>query len=111
MEIQTRKDASAIIVTISGRMDAVTAPTYEIRLNELIASGEACFVVDFEGLDYISSAGLRALLSTAKKLKGKGGQISFANIKGTVKEVFDISGFGAIFQTHDSVDNALVGIS
>lgn len=111
MEIQTRKDASAIIVTLTGRMDAVTAPTYEKRLNELITEGEATFIVDFEGLDYISSAGLRALLATAKKLKGSGGQISFANIKGTVKEVFDISGFGTIFQMHDSVTGAIAGIS
>ncbi|MEI8354740.1 MAG: STAS domain-containing protein [Deltaproteobacteria bacterium] len=110
MDIQIKKEINAVVVTITGRLDAVTAPEYEKRLNELIAAEELCFVLDFEQLDYISSAGLRALLAAAKRLKGKGGQLRFANVRGTVKEVFDISGFGAIFQIHDSVTGALSGI-
>ena len=111
MDIQTRKETNAIVLTISGRMDAVTAPEYEKVLNQLIAEGNTGFVVDFNKLDYISSAGLRALLTTAKILKGKGGQVRFANIAGTVKEVFDISGFGSIFQMHDTVAAALAEIA
>jgi len=61
--------------------------------------------------DYISSAGVRGLLVTAKQLKGKGGQIRCANVKGTVKEVFDISGFGAILQMDDSVETALAKLA
>jgi anti-anti-sigma factor len=111
MEIQTQKEANATVVTITGRLDAVTAPEYEKKMNELIAGEAACFIVDFDKLDYISSAGLRVLLSTAKRLKTKGGQIRFANVRGTVKEVFDISGFGAIFQMNDSVAIALTKIA
>ena len=111
MDIQTQKEANAMVVTITGRLDAVTAPGYEKKLNELIAGDETCFVVDFAKLDYISSAGLRALLATAKRLKVKGGKISFANISGSVKEVFDISGFGSIFQMHDSLADALAKMS
>lgn len=111
MDIQVRKEANATVITIAGRMDAVTAPEYEKVLKPLIDDGVTGFVVDFKGLDYISSAGLRALLATAKLLKSKGGQIRFANIAGTVKEVFDISGFGSIFQMHDSVAAALDEIS
>lgn len=110
MEIQTTKEANANVLTISGRMDAVTAPEFEKVIKQLIEEGNKGFVVDFKGLDYISSAGLRALLATAKLLKGKGGQIRFANITGTVKEVFDISGFGSIFQMHDSVAAAVAEI-
>ena len=88
-----------------------SAPQYEKAINELIAGGEIAFVVDFNGLDYISSAGLRGLLVTAKQLKGKGGQVRFANVKGTVKEVFNISGFGSIFQMDDSVAAALAKIA
>ena len=110
MEIQTKKETNATLVTITGRLDAVTAPEYEKKVNELIAGGDISFVVDFEGLDYISSAGLRGLLVTAKLLKGKGGQIRFANVKGTVKEVFEISGFGSIFQMDDTVAAALAKI-
>ncbi len=111
MDIQTQKEANATVLTLSGRMDAVTAPEFEGVIKQLIADNITSFVVDFQGLDYISSAGLRALLATAKLLKGKGGQLRFANITGTVKEVFDISGFGSIFQMHDSVAAALAEIS
>jgi stage II sporulation protein AA (anti-sigma F factor antagonist) len=91
-------------------MDAVTAPEYEKSLNELIAAGETCFVVDFDGLTYISSAGLRGILATAKALKVKDGQVLFANVTGTVKEVFNMSGFGSIFRMHASIDAALADI-
>lgn len=111
MDILSTKEANATVVTITGRMDAVTTPEYEKTINEIIAAGETFFVVDLGCLDYISSAGLRGLLFTAKLLKGKGGKIRFANVKGTVKEVFDISGFGSIFQMDDSLAAALANIS
>lgn len=111
MDIQTKKEANASVVTITGRLDAVTAPDFERQIAALMADGEARFVVDFEQLEYISSAGLRVLLATSKLLKGKGGQICFANIGGMVLEVFTISGFGNIFQMHNSVAEALVVIA
>jgi len=107
MDFQSTKNAKATVLTVTGRLDAVTAPEYEKAVNELISGGELFFVIDFDGLDYISSAGLRGLLVTAKQLKGKGGQVRFANVKGTVKEVFEISGFGSIFQMDDSVAASL----
>ena len=110
MEIQSRMENSTAVVTVTGRMDALTAPAYQDRMNDLIAGGTTAVVVDFDGLDYISSAGLRVILSTAKALKGKGGQVRFANVKGTVKEVFDMSGFGTIFQMYDTVAVALAEI-
>ena len=72
MDLQTRIENNAIVVTISGRLDAVTALEYEKRIRELIDSGNSYFVVDFEQLDYISSAGLRALLLHVQAVKGKG---------------------------------------
>lgn len=110
MEILSRTENNITVVTVTGRMDALTAPDYQDKLNDLIAKGASTFVVDFEGLDYIGSAGLRGILSTAKVLKGKGGEVHFANVKGAVKEVFETSGFDSIFQIHDSVASALEGI-
>ena len=107
MDIQSSKESMATVVSVRGRMDAITAPAFETALHELIAAGEIRFVVELAGLDYISSAGLRGILAIAKLLKGKGGLICFANVEGTVKEVFDISGFGTIFRMHDSVAGAL----
>ena len=107
MNLQTKIENNAIVVTINGRLDAVTAPEYEKRIRELVDSGNSNFVVDFEQLDYISSAGLRALLLMAKLLKEKGGRVCLANIKGNVRSVFDMSGFFSIFKAEDSVAAAL----
>lgn len=111
MEIQTKNEANATVLTITGRLDAVTAPEYEKKVREMIEGGDTRFVIDFAHLDYISSAGLRGLLVTAKLLKTKGGQVRFASVAGTVKEVFDISGFGSIFQMDDTVAASLAALS
>jgi anti-anti-sigma factor len=110
MDLQTRIENNAIVVTISGRLDAVTAPDYEKRIRELIDSGNSYFVVDFEQLDYISSAGLRALLLMAKLLKEKSGQVCLVNVKGNVRSVFDMSGFTTIFNMKDSIAAALAAL-
>ena len=110
MDLQTKIENRAIVVTISGRLDAVTAPEYEKSIRALIDEGNGDFVVDFEQLDYISSAGLRALLLMAKLLKEKGGQVCFASVKGNVRSVFDMSGFTGLFRIEDSVAEALAAL-
>jgi stage II sporulation protein AA (anti-sigma F factor antagonist) len=111
MEIDIRKEAGATVATMKGRLDAVTAPEYESKINSVVEGGETLLVIDFERLDYISSAGLRGLLVTAKLLKAKQGKVRFANVRGAVKEVFDISGFGSIFQMDDSVAASLAALT
>ncbi|CAH2030337.1 STAS domain-containing protein [Trichlorobacter ammonificans] len=111
MEIREHREAGGIVLSIAGRMDAITTPTYEGKLHELIASGDTRVVIDFGSLDYISSAGLRALLTTAKALKAAAGEVRFARITGTVKDVFDISGFGSIFPIYPTVADALASFT
>lgn len=106
MQIQIQKEDKATIVRVSGKMDAVTAPDYEKRLQELVATGDKIFINDFSDLVYISSAGLRSILATAKTLKAQNGKLVFSGIKGPVKDVFEISGFGSLFQMHESLDSA-----
>jgi len=107
MDLQTKVEGNAIVVSISGRLDAVTAPEYEKRIRELIDSGNSYFVVDFEQLDYISSAGLRGLLLMAKLLSAKGGRACLANVNGNVRSVFDMCGFNTVFKMENSVAEAL----
>ncbi|MCJ7784696.1 MAG: STAS domain-containing protein [Desulfobacterales bacterium] len=107
MEIHARKDRSAIIVSVKGRVDAVTAPEFEKNLSDLMSKGEITFLLNFGDLEYISSAGLRSILSTAKKLKEPKGKIVLTGLKGSVGEVFKISGFDSIFKIFDSEENAL----
>lgn len=106
MDIVTQEKGRATVVSVSGKIDAMTSPTLESALSSRI--GEGLFLVlDFGAVSYISSAGLRVILATAKALKGKAGTLVLAQVGGTVKEVFDISGFGSVFTTYDSVDTAV----
>ena len=107
MEINTRKEKNATVVKVAGKMDAVSSPELEKELSQLMTAGEKDFVVDLGELDYISSAGLRVILATAKHLKDKEGKILLASLQDMVKEVFEISGFSAIIPIYESVDSAL----
>ncbi len=103
MEIVIRKDEKAVIVSLKGRMDAITTPALEKKVGDLISEGSNYFVINFEELEYISSMGLRAILSIAKQLKSQKGQLHVSNLKGLVKEVFEISGLSSTFNTHKVV--------
>jgi anti-anti-sigma factor len=107
MEVQARRERNAMVILVKGRMDAVTAPEFEKSLSDLISKGEKTFLLNLNGLEYISSAGLRAILATAKKLKEQNGKIILTGLKGSVGEVFKISGFDSIFKIFDSEENAL----
>ena len=105
--ITTGKEKDTITIAIKGKMDAVTAPEFDSGLGALIAQGENSFILDMGALEYISSAGLRSILAAGKKLKGSGGRLMIASLGGTVKEVFEISGFDALFPVFGSVSDAL----
>ena len=107
MEFLSRKENGGTVVALVGRLDAVTTPEYERRVQELLAGDETRLVLDLERLDYISSAGLRGLLLTAKLLKARDGQVRFANVTGNVRSVFDMSGFANMFPIEESVAAAL----
>jgi anti-anti-sigma factor len=107
MEINIRKEKGVPLVSVKGRIDAVTAPDFEKDLSDLIESGEKTVLVNLGELEYISSAGLRSILATAKRLKAENGKMVFAGLKGPVEEVFKISGFYSIFTIFESEDAAL----
>lgn len=110
MEFETRQEGPVLVVSLGGKLDAVTAPDYEQRIRALIDQGQQRLVVDFERLDYISSAGLRALLVTAKLVAAKGGRAALANVRGNVQSVFEMSGFASIFTITDTVATALESV-
>jgi len=110
MEIQVQESGKAYVVSVTGKLDAVSAGDYEKTVSQLIADGKTRFVVDFANLTYISSAGLRVLLSTAKQLKPKGGIVVFANLQDNVREVFEMTGFSSILGIHPSLEAALAAL-
>ena len=72
----------------------------------MLASGATRILLDFTQLDFISSAGLRTLLLAGKKLKKQGGELCLCSLNETVKDVFDISGFSALFKVYADRDEA-----
>lgn len=107
MQIQGKKAGNAYIIEVKGRMDTVSAPEFETACAQWMEQGERALVVDFSGLEYISSAGLRVLLTVARRLKSLAGTICFCAIPPMVEKVFTISGFNSMFAMHDSVESAL----
>jgi anti-anti-sigma factor len=110
MEIQVQESGKAWVVSVAGKLDAVSAGDYEKAVSQLIAEGKTRLVADFADLSYISSAGLRVLLSTAKQLKPKGGVVLFANLQDNVREVFEMTGFSTILSIHPSLDAAIAAL-
>ena len=107
MEVNTKKVENIAVASVKGRMDAVTVQEFEKSVSELLSGGENVLLVNFSELEYISSAGLRSILATAKQLKARNGEIMFTGLKNTVKEVFEISGFYSIFKTFETEEEAL----
>ncbi|MFZ2959880.1 MAG: STAS domain-containing protein [Candidatus Ozemobacteraceae bacterium] len=107
MNISAKKATNALVVKVSGQMDAATALDFEKSISEFIAQGEKAFVINLSGLEFISSVGLRSILASAKRLKEKNGKLIFSELHGHVKEVFAISGFQGIFKIGDSDEECL----
>jgi anti-anti-sigma factor len=108
MEISLSQQPQAVVVAVKGRIDAVSAPAFERTMADHIAAGTNRFVIDCAALEYISSAGLRSLLTTAKTLKAQNGELACAALTEVVREVFELAGFAAIVPIFDSVEAALV---
>ena len=91
MTIEIKRQAEATIITLVGRLDTTTAPALEKTVNEDVGDAKH-LVLNVKGLEYISSAGLRVLLSAQKKMN-KVGSMKVTNVSEAVMEVFDITGF------------------
>ena len=94
MTIQKVQNGNELTVCLEGRLDTVTSPDLEKELKGSL-DGVEKLTMDFSKLEYISSAGLRVLLSAHKAMAGKGG-MTVANANEIVQEVFDVTGFSDI---------------
>ena len=94
MTITKKQNGNALEIALEGRLDTMTAPELEAELKGSLDAAES-LTLDFSKLDYISSAGLRMLLSAHKAMSGKGG-MKVKNVNEVVREVFDVTGFADI---------------
>lgn len=103
MEISAEKMKRCELVTISGRIDSVTAPELESTLLGLIQAGQKNIVVNLSAVDYISSAGLKALLAALMKVRKAipPGNVVISEIKPDMRDSFDLVGFDRLFDFYD----------
>ena len=107
MNISTTTIESVAVVRLEGNLDTNTSTDAPESLNQLIDGGASKLLVNFTDVHFVSSAGLRILLATAKKLSGSGGNLRISNLNETVAEVFEISGFSTILDVFGSEEEAL----
>jgi len=106
MTVKTVNDVE--IVFLNGRLDAYNSNLVEDKFNELVDAGKLKIVADLAGVEYISSSGLRVMLSSLKKLNKLGGNLKLSSLQPYVLEVFEIAGFTQLFQIYDSEEEAVV---
>jgi anti-anti-sigma factor len=106
MEITTTKHDTATVLAVTGRVDATTAGALESALNDHIAKGSRKIILDFTGLVYISSGGLRVLLATAKKLHNDRGRFALCGLSHEVQKIMRLAGFTTIFSIYTTAQEA-----
>lgn len=107
MDVLEKRMEGIVVLSLRGRLDSNTSDEFEKMLLEKVHGGDSRFVLDFEELDYISSAGLRVLLKATKELKKSSGHLCLCSIRDYIREVFDMSGFSSFLPIHSDVQESL----
>ncbi|MCK5848715.1 MAG: STAS domain-containing protein [Caldisericia bacterium] len=106
MEITQKHKSDVLIIYINGKLDAETAPEAEKTIFKIIDNGNLKIIINLGNTQYISSTGLRVMLTTAKKLKNIG-FLRISNLNDIVEEIFQISGFNKILNVDSTEEEAL----
>ena len=109
VSISSRSEGPETVIRVHGRIDAVTAPDFKQACLEAVHGGQKIVVVDFGGVQFLSSAGLRSLLLVGKELREREGVLRLANIPSDINRVFELSNFYSLFPRFDSVEKATEG--
>lgn len=108
MEVKTKELKRVHLVEVSGRVDSATAPHLETALREIMAHEHFRIVIDMQGLEYLSSAGLRVLVWGLKQThRWNRGDIRLANLPPRIKEVLRLAGLDVLFKVYDSTVDAV----
>ena len=107
MQIVKTQNNNVTVVALKGRLDSAAAPSTEKQLTDMLESGVSRIVLDCSELEYISSAGLRIMLSLAKRVDGAQGHLALATPQKQVREILDVAGFSDILSVYALVDEAV----
>jgi anti-anti-sigma factor len=107
MTIEATQLEKAVLIKVGGRMDAENAPQFEQACDEWIRRGARHVVAELNGLEYVSSMGLRSFLSVAQKLTPLPGSLSLVGLRGLPRQVFEMTRLIGLFPVFDTADEAL----
>jgi anti-sigma B factor antagonist len=111
MELKEESRAGVTVVRARGRLDAASSGMFADRLGRLAGGAQPRLVVDFAEVDFVSSAGLRAVLTLVKKVKAANGVFALCAVQGPVREVLDITGFTTMIDVHPELASALAAMA
>lgn len=107
VDVKEERKGDVLIMRIKGRLDAISSPTAERKVFDSINNGQHKLILDFSGVTYLSSAGMRMLLSTTKKLKTLSGKLAVCCITTNVMDVLKMSGFDHVLELFKTEEEAL----
>ncbi|MCH9627429.1 MAG: putative anti-sigma factor antagonist BtrV [Chlamydiales bacterium] len=100
MEAQVEEKGDVVIVRVEGRLDAASSPQLEKKINSIVDSGHFKLVLNFAGVEYLSSAGMRLMLSVSKKLKHLEGKVVACSLNDEVMDVIKMAGFHQVLELY-----------
>ena len=107
MKITKEKIKDFSVLKMEGRFDSTNSPVFEEEIEKLYSSGEKNIILNFSGLDYVSSAGLRVFLIAQKRALSSHGKLHMCNMQPTIKETITVIGFSNMFSIFDTQEEAL----
>jgi anti-sigma B factor antagonist len=109
--MQLRTDVSSLdgwtVVTVFGELDVASAPTLRERLIDLVSGGSHLLVLDLEGLDFLDSTGLGAIISALKRARTNGGDLRLVCTQSRIRRLFEITALDKAFPLFPSLDDAI----
>ena len=107
MEINSNEKNGIVSISIKGRLEADSSPEAEKVVREVLRGPTTRLLFNLSGLEYLSSAGLRVVLTAAKEMKRRDGKIVLCSLNEFVKEIFEVSGFQSLIPIADSVESGV----
>lgn len=111
MDMSEQQVGSVWIVKARGRLDGATSTAFARRIEALAGGSQPRLLVDFSGVDFVSSAGLRAVLMLVKKFKASNGILALCAVQAPVREVLDVTGFSGMISIYPEPGEGLAALS
>jgi anti-anti-sigma factor len=110
MEITTLQVDQTYVMEVKGRLDSATSAELEEKIKSALDSLPAALVLDFAGVEFLSSVGLRVMLSAAKRCRKQGTKLALHSLKSNIAEVFELGGLTVFLPAYRDRNNALAAV-